>query len=330
MPNYGVENPKLPAEGNDLQVTLGVQERSFNRVLAHNRRIPVVQADPIQRSNARKAGSVKCEHLLMFPITWVLLTIASGQRAPHIQQEPPKLSQATGLKGAANQKSSFKDIRRVLALTEERVRKSIGASLSLGKVKQCLTDIQGESMERLESYPYMNPHTENEMDEEDEDCEDADKEHRSLTYMETVISRTIRYYGTSTLEKNPKIVNGTRRTHTRWGPVTEKEKILKDMHHEVTTASSCNSVDVVKLEKEAKQIDEELKKIIKMRGKTGVNLDEIEEHSEKRKKLRKAIQEARSLSLEEESKKSTRYKQGKGKGYTVIIQNLKSSLKNKN
>ena len=124
-------------------------------------------------------------------------------------------------------------------------------------------------------------------------------------------------------------MNGTRRTHTRWGPVTENEKILKDMHHEVTTASSCNSVNVVKLEREAKQVDEELKKMIKKSGKTGVNLDEIEEHSEKRKKLRKAIQEARNLSLEEESKKSTPYKQGKGKGYTFMAQNPKNSLKNK-
>ena len=36
--------------------------------------------------------SVKCECLHMFPIT------APGQRAPLTQQEPPKLSQATGLK----------------------------------------------------------------------------------------------------------------------------------------------------------------------------------------------------------------------------------------
>ena len=163
----------------------------MNRDLAHNRWIPVVQADPIPRSNAIKAESVKCECLLMFPIT------ASGQRAPHIQQEPPKLSQATGLKGTANQKSSSKDTRQALALAQERVHKSIGASHSLGKVKQCLRDIQGESMERLESeYPYVDPHTVSEMDEEDEDCEEADKEHRSLTYMETVTSRTISYYKT--------------------------------------------------------------------------------------------------------------------------------------
>ena len=131
-----------------------------------------------------------------------------------------------------------------MALAEERVHKSIGASHSLGKVKQCLMDIQGESIERLESeYPYVDPHTVSEMDEEDEDCEEADKEQRSLTYMETVTSRTISYYRTSTLEKNPKIVNGTRRTHTRWGPVTENEKILKDMHPEITITSSHFSVN---------------------------------------------------------------------------------------
>ena len=46
--------------------------------------------------------------------------------------------------------SSFKDTRRVLALAEKRVNKRIGASQSLGKVEQCLMDVQGESMERLE------------------------------------------------------------------------------------------------------------------------------------------------------------------------------------
>ena len=93
--------------------------------------------------------------------------------------------------------------------------------------------------------------------------------------MGTVTSRTISYYRTSTLEKNPKIVNGTRRTHTRWGPVTENEKILKDMHPEVTTTSSHNPVNLVNLEREAKQVDEELKKMIKKSGETGMNLDEM-------------------------------------------------------
>ena len=99
-------------------------------------------------------------------------------------------------------------------------------------------------------------------------------------------------------------MNGTRRTHTRWGPVTENEKILKDMHPEVTTTSSHIPVNLVNLEREAKQVDDELKKMIKKSGKSGVNLDEIEERSEKRKKLRKAIMEARSLTQEGESKKS--------------------------
>ena len=62
-------------------------------------------------------------------------------------------------------------------------------------------------------------------------------------------------------------MNRIRRTHTRWGPVTENETIVNAMSHEVTTASSGNSVDVMKLEREAKQIDEELKKMIKMSDK---------------------------------------------------------------
>ena len=104
---------------------------------------------------------------------------------------------------------------------------------------------------------------------------------------------------------------------------------MKTISYEIATDSSGNSVDVKKLEREAKQIDEELKKMIKMSEKTEVNLDKIEEHSEKRKKLRRAIDEARNLSLEEESKKGIPCKQEERKGYTVMIQNPKNSLKNK-
>ena len=86
--------------------------------------------------------------------------------------------------------------------------------------------------------------------------EDVDKEHRSLSYMETVTSRTVRYYGTSTLEKK-------RRSYTRWGPMTKNETIVKTMSYEVATDSSGNSIDVKKLEREAKQIAEELKKLIR-------------------------------------------------------------------
>ena len=101
--------------------------------------------------------------------------LGSGQRAPHVQWEPLKLStQATGLKGTANQKSFSKAKRRALALAKERVHKSIGASQSLGKVKQSLRDIQGEIMKRLESeHSYLkggkNTHTLSEMDEQDEE-----------------------------------------------------------------------------------------------------------------------------------------------------------------
>ena len=63
--------------------------------------------------------------------------------------------------------------------------------------------------------------------------------------------------------------------------MTKNETIVKTMSYEVATDSSGNSVDVKKLEREAKQIDEELKKLIKRSEKTEVNLDKIEEHSEK-------------------------------------------------
>ena len=93
--------------------------------------------------------------------------------------------------------------------------------------------------------------------------------------METVTSRTISYYRKSTLERSPKIVTGTRRTHTRWGPAAENEKVLTDMHPESTSTSSHIPVYLVNLEREAKQVDDELKKMIKKSGKSGVNLDEI-------------------------------------------------------
>ena len=67
--------------------------------------------------------------------------------------------------------------------------------------------------------------------------------------------------------------------------------------------SSGNSENVSKLEREAEEIDEELKKLIKGDEEDEVNLDKIEEHSERRKKIRKAIDEAKSMSLQQKKKK---------------------------
>ena len=101
--------------------------------------------------------------------------------------------------------------------------------------------------------------------------------------------------------------------------MTKNETIVKTKNYEDATGSSGNSVDVRKLEREAKEIDEEIKKLIKRSEKTEVNIDKIEEHSERRKKIRKAIDEAKNISLEQE----------KRKGYAAMIQNPKNNLKNK-
>ena len=199
-------------------------------------------------------------------------------------------------------------------------------------------------MKRLESeHPHFkkgkNSCTSGEMEEEDEELEEVDKEQRDLTYVETVTSRTISYHRKTTLERSSKIMTGDRRTYTRWGPSVEDEKVLNDIPTESTSTSSHTPVNLEDLEKEATEVDEELKKMIKRGGKSGVNLDAIEERSEKRKKIREAIQARRLTQKEEdrhrESKKSNEkqslipYKPEKKEEYTVIVRNLRSRLKTK-
>ena len=75
---------------------------------------------------------------------------------------------------------------RALAQSKERFYKSLGASRSLGNVRQYLRDAQGEAMKRLESeHPHFkkgrNSYTSGEMEEEDEELEEVDKEQRSHT-----------------------------------------------------------------------------------------------------------------------------------------------------
>ena len=57
---------------------------------------------------------------------------------------------------------------------------------------------------------------------------------------------------------------------------------MNDIPTESTSTSSHTPINLEDLEKEAKELDEELKKMIKRGGKNGVNLDAIEERSEKR------------------------------------------------
>ena len=92
--------------------------------------------------------------------------------------------------------------------------------------------------------------------------------------------------------------------------MTKNETIVKTKNYEVATGSSGNSKDVRKLEREAEEIDEELKKLIKGGKEDEANLDKIEEHSERRKKIRKALDKAKSISLEQE----------KGRRYVAMIQ----------
>ena len=86
---------------------------------------------------------------------------------------------------------------------------------------------------------------------------------------------------------------------------------MNDIPTEFTSTSSHTPVNLEDLEKEATEVDEEFKKMIKRGGKSGVNLDAIEERSEKRKKIREAITQARRQTQKEEnrhreSKKSNR------------------------
>ena len=62
-------NECLDKEGIDTQVPSRVRERSLNRVLPHNRRKLAVKPDPMHRSDTRKVGSVRFNHLLIFPRT---------------------------------------------------------------------------------------------------------------------------------------------------------------------------------------------------------------------------------------------------------------------
>ena len=150
----------------------------------------------------------------------------------------------------------------------ERVYKSLGSSRSTGNVRQYLRDTQGEAMKRLEpEHPHFkkgrNLYNSGEMEEEDEELEEMDKEQRSHTYVETVTSRTISYHRKTTLERSSKTKTGNRRTYTRWGPSVEDEKVLCDIPTESTSTSSHTPVNLEDLEKEATEVDEELKKMIK-------------------------------------------------------------------
>ena len=103
---------------------------------------------------------------------------------------------------------------------------------------------------------------------EDGNWEDVDKMHKSLAYTETVTSCTVRYFGASTVERK-------RRSFSRWGPMTKNETIVKTKNYEVPMGSSGNSENVSKLEREAEEIDEELKKLIKGDEEDEVNLEKI-------------------------------------------------------
>ena len=77
---------------------------------------------------------------------------------------------------------------------------------------------------------------------------------------------------------------------------------MNDIPTESTSTSSYTPVNLEDLEKEATEVDEELKKMIKRGEKNGVNLDAIEERAEKRKRIREAITQARRQTQKEENR----------------------------
>ena len=215
----------------------------------------------------------------------IMLRSALGSK--HIQWQPLKHSaQATSQRKTANQRLISKATLRPVAQSKERVYKSlIGASRSLGNVKQYIRDTQGETMKCLEpEHPHLkkgrNLYTSGEMEEEDEELEEVDKEQRDHTYVETMISRTVSYHRRTTLERSSKMKNGDRKTYTRWGPSVEDKKVSDGIPTESTTTSSHTPINLEDLEKEAKDLDEELEKMIKKGGKHRLDLDAIEERSE--------------------------------------------------
>ena len=172
------------------------------------------------------------------------------------------------------------------------------------------------------------------MEEESEELEKEDKEQRDHTYVETVVSRTVSYQRRTTLESSSRMKNGHRKAHTRWGPSVEDKNVSDGIPTESTITSSHTPMNLEDLEKEAKDLDEELEKMIMKGGKHRVDLDAIEERSEKRKKIREAITQARRQTQKEEdryreSKKSNEkqslipYKPEKKEEYTVIVRNLR-------
>ena len=176
------------------------------------------------------------------------------------------------------------------------------------------------------------------MEEESEEFEEEDKEQRDHTYVETLVSKTVSYHRRTTLERSSKMKNGDRKTYTRCGPSVEDKKVSDGIPTESTITSSHTPMNLEDLEKEAKDLDEELEKMIMKGGKHKVDLDTIEERSEKRKKIREVITQARRQTQKEEnrhreSKKSNEkqslipYKPAKKEEYTVIVQNLRSRFK---
>ena len=143
-----------------------------------------------------------------------------------------------------------------------------------------------------------------------------------------------------------------RKTHTRWGPSVEDKNVSDGIPTKSTITSSHTPMNLEDLEKEAKDLDEELEKMIMKGGKHRVDLDAIEERSEKRKRIREAITQARkqtnpgyqtashpkdTYQKEEnryrESKESNRkqpltpYKPEEKEEYTVTVRDLKSHFK---
>ena len=166
-----------------------------------------------------------------------------------------------------------------MAQSKERVYKSlIGASRSLGNVRQYIRGTQGEAMRRLKpEHPHFkkrrNLYTSSEMEEEGEELEEEDKEQGDHTYVETMVSRTVSYHRRTNLERSSKMKNGDRKAHTRWGPSVEDKKVSDGIPTESTITSSHTPMNLEDLEKEAKDLDEELEKMIMKGGKHRVDLD---------------------------------------------------------
>ena len=132
------------------------------------------------------------------------------------------------------------------------------------------------------------------MEAENEEFEKEDKGQEDLAYVETLVSRTVSYKSRTTHERSSRLENGHGPAHTRWGS-SVKDADISDGTPTASTITSLNTpMNLEEMEKEAKDLDVELEKMVLRGVKHRIDLDSIEAKSEERKRIREAITQAKN------------------------------------